>query len=188
MDEGGGIETGSDAAMVARIRARDRQAFEAFYRSYHPRLWRFLANLLRRPPLIEEVINDTMMVVWEKVDGFAGRSTLATWVFGIAYRQALGALRRHDEPVEQEEQVTDVADHGPEQVAGRERVRLALAAAMDRLSPAHRAVVTLTYQQEFGYREIADILECPVDTVKTRMFHARRQLRQALPGDLADWL
>lgn len=179
----------ADAVLAARLRARDRQAFEQYYRALHPRLWRFLANLLRRPHLVEEVLNDTMMVVWNRIDAFAGQSRLSTWTFGIAYRQAMNALRRLDEPVE------DVADlgpaddaDGPEQAAGRGRVRRALADAIASLSPAQRAVVELTYQQEFGYREIAEILDCPVDTVKTRMFHARRQLRRALPGDAAEWL
>ena len=59
---------------------------------------------------------------------------------------------------------------------------------MEGLSPEQRAVVDLTYFHGLGYREIAEILNCPVDTVKTRMFHARRRLKQALPGTLADWL
>jgi RNA polymerase sigma-70 factor (ECF subfamily) len=64
----------------------------------------------------------------------------------------------------------------------------ALLRAMDQLSADHRAVVDLTYFPGMGYREIAEIVDCPVDTVKTRMFHARRRLRQAIPGQLADWL
>jgi RNA polymerase sigma-70 factor (ECF subfamily) len=59
---------------------------------------------------------------------------------------------------------------------------------MDQLSADHRAVVDLTYFHGMGYREIADIMDCPVDTVKTRMFHARRRLRQVMPGGLDDWL
>ena len=56
------------------------------------------------------------------------------------------------------------------------------------LSPEHRAVVDLTYFHDMEYREIADVLGCPVDTVKTRMFYARRRLRRRMEGDLADWL
>ena len=64
----------------------------------------------------------------------------------------------------------------------------ALREAMATLSAEHRAVVDLTYFHGMGYRQIAEIVECPVDTVKTRMFHARRRLKQALPGGLSDWL
>ena len=188
MDEAGGLSADDEQTLVARIRARDRLAFERLYRSYHPRLWRFLANLLRRPHLVEEVLNDTMMVVWNRMDSFAGRSRLSTWLFGIAYRQAMAALRRLDEPVEPQADAGADDGAGPEQALSSDRVRQALALAVGRLSPVQRAVVTLTYQQEFDYREIAAILDCPIDTVKTRMFHARRQLRQALPGELGDWL
>ena len=59
---------------------------------------------------------------------------------------------------------------------------------MSKLTPEHRAVVDLTYFHGMGYREIADVVNCPVDTVKTRMFHARRRLRLAMSGDLVDWL
>jgi RNA polymerase sigma-70 factor (ECF subfamily) len=183
-----GLDAEDEPSLVARIRAGDRAAFERLYRVSHPRLSRFLANLLRRPHLVEEVLNDTMMVVWTRVDSFAGQSRLSTWIFGIAYRQAMAALRRLDEPMEDHDDGQDDAGDGPEETAGRDRIRRSLADAVARLSPAHRAVIDLTYQQQFGYREIAAILDCPVDTVKTRMFHARRQLRQALPGDAADWL
>ena len=179
----------AEAALLDRVRARDFKAFEQLYRTHHGRLSRFLSNLLRRPHLVEEVVNDTMMVVWNRIDGFDGRSRFSTWLFGIGYRQGLAALRRLDEPVEDDR--TEVADEdgqGPERSAGRERSRRALGEAMKTLSPVHRAVVELTYQQEFGYREIAAIMDCPADTVKTRMFHARRHLRQALTGDLADWI
>lgn len=185
-----GARTADDAALVARIRARDVRAFEAFYKANHVRLSRFLANLLRRPHLVDEVLGDTMMAVWNGIDGFRGGSLLTTWMFGIAYRQAMSALRKLDEPIDaarpDEQGAGDTLE--PEEVAGRESAARALGAAVGRLSAAHRAVVTLTYQQELGYREIAEILDCPVDTVKTRMFHARRQLRARLTGDLADWL
>lgn len=180
----------AEAQLVARMRMGDRRAFEQLYREHHPRLWRFLNKLLRRPHLIDEVLNDTMMVVWSRIDDFAGNSRLSTWMFGIAYRQAMNALRRLDEPVEQadDDRAADLDDAGPEQSAGRMWSHQALNTAMAALSPVHRAVVTLTYEQELGYREIADIMDCPVDTVKTRMFHARRQLRRSLSGELDDWV
>lgn len=182
-------EASDEAALVARIRARDVRAFEALYRAHHGRLSRFLTNLLRRPHLVEEVVNDTMMVVWDKIDGFQGGSRLSTWMFGIAYRQGMNALRRLDEPVEDERgEELESAEPGPERVADLGMAGRALAGAIAALSAPHRAVVTLTYQQELGYREIAEIMECPVDTVKTRMFHARRQLRRSLAGELGDWI
>lgn len=178
-----------DARLVARIRARDLRAFEELYRSYHPRLSRFLTNLIHRPPLIEEVLNDTMLVVWDKPDSFNGASKLSTWIFAIAYRKAMKAVRRCDEPIEDKQAETRVSpDAGPDQRLGQQQAQAALLGAIGGLSPDHRAVVDLCYFHEIGYREIAEIMDCPVDTVKTRMFHARRHLKRMLAGELADWL
>ena len=178
-----------DARLIARICAHDQQAFEELYRTYHPRLARFLLNLVHRPQLVEEVLNDTMLVVWTRPESYNGASKLSTWIFAIAYRKALQALRRRHEPVEDKDAETrESPDAGPEQQAGQHRVQEALLSAISELSPDHRAVVDLTYFHEIGYREIAEIMDCPVDTVKTRMFHARRHLKRILAGELADWL
>jgi RNA polymerase sigma factor (sigma-70 family) len=179
----------SDLELLAKVRAGDRTAFEQLYRHYHPRLTRFLWTLVRRPTIVEEVLDDTMMVVWNRPDSYHGASKLSTWLFAIAYRKAMRALRKQDEAVE------DLAadrrasfDPGPDESSSRGRVRELLMQAIVELTPAHRAVVDLTYFHELGYREIAVILECPVDTVKTRMFHARRHLRKKLGGSLTDWV
>jgi RNA polymerase sigma factor (sigma-70 family) len=179
----------SDALLLERIGAKDLRAFEELYRIYHPRLTRFLLNILRRSHLAEEVLNDTMMVVWRQPDRYNGRSKVSTWIFAIAYRQALKALRRRDDPVEDRGAAArPSADSGPERDLDRRQVQQALRGAIDQLSTDHRAVVDLTYFHEVGYREIAELMNCPVDTVKTRMFHARRHLKSKLPGELADWL
>ena len=68
------------------------------------------------------------------------------------------------------------------------QAREVLLRAMAELSPDHRAVIDLTYFHQLGYREIAELMGCPPDTVKTRMFHARRRLKTKLSGELADWL
>lgn len=182
-------EVASDLDLFEGIRARDVRAFEQLYKRYHPRLTRFLLNLVRRPQLVEEAVNDTMMVVWSRIDTFGQASRPSTWMFGIAYRQGLTALRRSDDPVD-DAWVAEQPDPAPppETALSQDQARGRLQAAIGALSPAHRAVVNLTYAQGFGYREIAEIVDCPVDTVKTRMFHARRQLKKTLGGELVDWL
>jgi RNA polymerase sigma-70 factor (ECF subfamily) len=178
-----------ESQLIERVRARDLRAFEALYRRYHPRLTRFLTNLIHRPQLVEEVLNDTMLVVWNKPDSYNGMSRLSTWIFAIGYRKALKALSRNEDPVEDvhaERRVS--AEPGPDLQLGRRQAQAALLEAMGQLSPDHRAVVDLTYFHEIGYREIAEIMGCPVDTVKTRMYYARRHLRRVLAGAPADWL
>ena len=174
-----------EVRLLDRIAEGDLRAFEDLYRIYHPRLTRFLLNFLRRPHLAEEAVNDTMMVVWRQPERFNGTSKVSTWIFAIAYRVALKARSRHDEPVEDhaadERRSTEI---DPEEHLGRRQVQDILLSAMAELSPDHRAVVDLTYFHDIGYREIAKILDCPVGTVKTRMHHARRHLKTALAGRL----
>jgi RNA polymerase sigma factor (sigma-70 family) len=175
--------------LIARVAAQDLQAFERLYRMYQPRLTRFLTTLLRRPQLIEEVLDDTMMVVWQTADRFRGASKPSTWIFAIAYRKAHKAKSRWPDPVEEPAHDTRVSeDAAPDEELHHQRLHDSLMRAMDQLSPDHRAVVDLTYFHGMGYREIAEIVDCPVDTVKTRMFHARRRLKQAMPGNMDDWL
>ena len=164
-------------------------AFEAIYRRYDQRLTSFLMRLLRRPHLVEELKTDILMIVWERAHTFTGASRPSTWIFGIAYRRAMKALHRIDDPVADPREDFHVsAEPTPEQVLGAQRARKLLLDTLATLSPDHRAVVELTYFQEMGYREIAEIRRCPVDTVKTRMFHARRILKARLAGELTDWL
>ena len=175
--------------LLARVRERDLRAFERLYRIYQPRLARFLFNLVQRPQLVEEVLDDTMMVVWDTAENFRGTSKLSTWVFAIAYRKAMKAWARWPDPIEEPAVDTRVSsDPGPDDELQHERLHEALTAAMATLSADHRTVVDLTYFHGLGYREIAEIMDCPVDTVKTRMFHARRRLKDAMSGSLADWL
>ncbi len=178
-----------DARLLGLVVEKDLRAFEELYRAYHPRLTRFLTNVLRRAHLVEEVLNDTMLVVWRHPERYNGKSKVSTWIFAIAFRKALKAIKRSDDPVEDKHaEQRESGEAGPEQQVGRHQVQQVLMDAINELSAEHRAVVDLTYFHEIGYREIAEIMDCPVDTVKTRMFHARRHLKKKLAGELADWL
>lgn len=174
-----------ERALLAAIQRGERTAFDALYRLYHPRLSRFLGPMLRQGDLVEEALNDTLLVVWQRPEAFDGRSKLSTWIFGIAYRKALKALSRLDLPVSADDadEPTDPGP-GPEQRLGLAQLRGRLAGALAELSPEHRAVVELCYFHDMAYGEIAEVVGCPPDTVKTRMFYARRRLRLLL-DDLA---
>ncbi len=180
-DEGRAADGSLDEpALLRRIAAGDRQAFEKLYRCYFPRLTRFLERVIRNPHGVEEVLNDSMLVVWRKAATFNGQSKVSTWIFAIAYRKALKAMKRFDEPLAADEQTFESPEPGPEsQLLQRQRSALLLQ-QIGRMSAEHRAVIELTYYHGCAYREIAQIMGCPVDTVKTRMFHARKRLRQFL--------
>lgn len=187
--EGPPLAESAEARLVGRAANGELQAFEQLYRAYHPRLTRFLDRVTRRPGLVGEVLNDTMLVVWNRAGTYNGRCKVSTWIFAIAYRKAIKALSRLDEPVQAEcnDDQPAPSESGPEYHAAQSQIRALLAQALDQLSLEQRAVVHLTYFHGMGYREIGDIVGCPVDTVKTRMFHARRRLKTLLADRLEDW-
>lgn len=178
-----------DVALIGRIARGELAAFEAFYRAYHDRLGRFLGLMMSQRTLVEEAINDTMLVVWRRAATFNGQSKVSTWLFAIAYRTALKALRGHDEPLEDPAAESPAEEAGgPEQRRSQSEVRAALARALDGLSHEQRTVLVLAYFHDLPYTEIALIVGCPEDTVKTRAFHGRRRLRALLAGEPEDWL
>ena len=176
-----------EVALVGRVASADGVAFEALYRCYYPRLRRFLEQVTRRPQLVEEILNDTMLVVWCKAHTYNRHSKVSTWIFAIAFRKALKALKHIDDAVDFDpEEVASPVESGPEGELLRQELHVLLSHAMSALSAEHRAVIELTYYEGCAYREIAEIMGCPVDTVKTRMFHARRRLRALLAGRVED--
>ena len=165
----------AESALLARVRRGDRGAFTALYRRYQPRLFAYLRRLLSDGQTVEEVLDDVMLVVWKDASKFRGDAAISTWIFGIAYRKALSAIRRHQAPIDRR------AD--PDAESAREPAAEEwLSTALDKLSADHRQVVELTYCCGFSYHEIAEIAGCPVNTVKTRMFHARRRLKALWPA------
>jgi RNA polymerase sigma-70 factor (ECF subfamily) len=178
-------DDGADAALLARIGHGDREALRELYTAYYHPVLRFIYRMTGRLDLAEEGVNDVMLVIWSSSRAFAHRSRPSTWIMGIAYRKALKLLesaRRwsdrfraadFDDSIEHSAPVAEQSDEGD--------LRDLLAVALGRLSPEHRAVVELTYFYGCSYEEIAAIAGCPVNTVKTRMFHARAKLKKLLP-------
>lgn len=181
-----GLSTGShsdndEKCLLARVSSGDRGAFEKLYKMYFSRLTRFVGRMTRSTPLIEEVINDTMLVVWQKAATYDGTCKPSTWVFAIAYRKTLKGLRASDEPLESDATLyEDESGLQPEQHMHRQQLQQTVADALDALPAAQRAVMVLTYYHELAYSDIADIVACPVNTVKTRMFNARQKLKDML--------
>ncbi len=171
-----------DRELIRRVADKDRRAFETLYQRYGPRLQRYLSRLIQRPDVAEEALDDVMLVVWQNAARFNDRSRVSTWILGIAHHKALKARARlagrlSETPVS-DQQVAD--GEGPEDATMRGELDRLLAKGLEALSPEQRVVVELTFYQERSYHEIAEITRCPVNTVKTRMFHARKRLAPLL--------
>ncbi|RDS81950.1 sigma-70 family RNA polymerase sigma factor [Dyella psychrodurans] len=171
----------TDRMLLQRMSTGDRVALATMYHSYHGRLCRFLSRLTRRTDVIEEVVNDCFWIVWQKAGEFRGDSRVSTWIMGIAYRCGLKTLRQHgDEPVEDDAIPEDrIPSSDPDE--DRE-LRDWLSKGLDRLSADQRVVVELVYGVGHSLDDVATIMQCPVGTVKARLFHARVKLRNVLPS------
>jgi len=167
--------------LIHRVAARDGNAFDALYRGYYPRLKRFIERVTRKPQLVDEIVDDTMLVVWRRAPSYNLRSALSTWIFGIALRCALKALKTLDAPVDFDpDGCPEPSSAGPEGMLQQQETRVFIERALGALSSDHRAVLKLCYFDGRSCAEIAAIMQCPVNTVKTRMHYARRQLRIAM--------
>lgn len=167
---------------MAATAAGDRRAFDELYLRHHRSVFGLIYRMTGRREVAEELVNDVMLVVWQKACTFAGRSRVSTWIMGVAYNKALKAIRqlsRRPTLVEVEPQMA-VDPEGPETDLSRRERRERIREAMTGLSAEHRAAIELTYYHGYSYREIALIVGCPENTVKTRMFNARRRLRSLL--------
>jgi RNA polymerase sigma-70 factor (ECF subfamily) len=168
----------SEALLLKSIARGDQRAFEELYRRYYQRLARFLAKRIPPSHGADEIINDTLLIVWQHASRFQYSSQVSTWIFGIAYRVALKSLRKHRLWLK-----STTADELPDPLIdpnGNDEQRQWLAEGLRRLSDKQRLSLVLTYHLGHSVEQVALMTDCPVGTMKARMFHARGQLRQHL--------
>jgi RNA polymerase sigma-70 factor, ECF subfamily len=169
----------TDEQLLNGVAGGDRRALEVLYLGYHRRLARFLSRVAPRHENVEEIINDTFMVVWQHAKEFRGASRVSTWIIGIAYRIALKSLRRNDGLL-RAQSGADLPEKSVEPMEATE-LRDWIAHGLSHLPLEQRLAMELAYHSGHSLEEIAEITGCPIGTVKARMFRAREKLRQYLP-------
>ena len=176
-------ETDSEIRLLRRIASGEQDAFESIFRCYYERLYRFAFRMLNQHDLADEVVSDALQAVWTGAARFRGDSSVSTWIFGITYRTGLKALKkqsvRGQRFVFQDD--ADLARHADESVNPEEMLNARqelgdVVQALQSLSVEQRTVAELTAMGH-SCSDIATIVDCPVNTVKTRMFHVRKRLQ-----------
>ena len=165
-----------DRDLLRRISCADRGAFEQLYFEYHNRLVKFLFRVIRRHDL-EEVINDTFLIVWRHAGECRGASRVSTWIFGIAYHRALKTIRMSSLRARGAAPEVWEGEAVVEEPVGETEDGRLLELGISRLPPEQRLVLALAYCMAHSCEEIAAIVACSVNTVKSRMDLARRKLR-----------
>jgi len=163
----------------------NQHAFEALYHRYEKRVFRYVMTVVADATLAEEILVEVMLAVWKGLKTFQGQSKVSTWIFGIAHHKAVDGLRkvtsqqRGGVPIEDILESPDSKD-GPLEETNKNRLAELTNRAMMNLSSDHREILHMAFYEGQSYPEISGTLDIPVNTVKTRVYYAKQQLKKIL--------
>jgi len=176
------MQATSDEVLIGRIASGDRLAMQVLFARHHVRVYRFMLRVVRDETKAEDLISEVFLDVWRQADRFEGRSAVSTWLLAIARFKALSALRRRpDEELDDEAAaaIEDTSDNPEESLAKKDKSAV-IRKCLEGLSADHREIIDLVYYHEKSVEEVAEIVGIPENTVKTRMFYARKKLAELL--------
>lgn len=176
--------------LLLLIADKDKAAFARFYRAMERPLGNFINSKLNDSFQSADILHDVFIEIWKGAGRFEGRSSVKTWVFGIAYRKVMDVFRKAGK-MKFVAEIPDIQDESPSAVQSLYATQQAglVRGCLDKLKPEHRSVVELAFFEDMGYREISEIVGSPEGTVKTRIFHAKKLLMRCLekhvePGEV----
>jgi RNA polymerase sigma-70 factor (ECF subfamily) len=185
----------ADALLVERVKNGDMRAFEMLVVKYQRRIERLIARMVRDVDLVPDIAQETFIRAYRAIPQFRGESAFYTWLYRIAVntaKKALVELKRDpliseaalggsddgDETSRVENELSD--GETPDAVLASKEVAAAVNAAIDALSEDLRQAITLREIEGLSYEEIADVMNCPIGTVRSRIFRAREAIAQRL--------
>jgi RNA polymerase sigma-70 factor, ECF subfamily len=172
------MQAPADEVLIGRIARGDRPAMQVLFARHHVRVYRFVLRLMRDEMAAEDVISEVFLDVWHQAGRFEGRSAVSTWLIAIARFKALSAMRkRHETNLDDATaELLEEPSDGPELALAKLDKGAKLRHCLTALSPQHREIIDLVYYHEKSVEEVAKIVGIPENTVKTRMFYARKKL------------
>jgi RNA polymerase sigma-70 factor, ECF subfamily len=172
----------SDENLIKAIAAGSQGAMRTLYARHHVRVYHFIVRLGSDEGRAEDIVSEVFLTVWRQAGTFEGRSEVSTWIMSIARFKTLTALGRRRGPQLDEESMELIADDAdtPEQTVLHADQRTQLRKCIAQMSSDHREVIDLVYYHEKSVEEVATLLRVPKNTVKTRMYYARKHLARLL--------
>ena len=176
------MQTTSDEALIERIASGDKLAMQVLFARHQVRVYRFVLRLVRDQSVAEELVGEVFLDVWRQAGRFEARSTVSTWLLAIARYKALSALRRRTDQELDDDKAATIEDPGdsPEVAVLKQNKGEVLRQCLTALTPEHREIIDLVYYHEKSVEEVAQIVGINENTVKTRMFYARKRLSELL--------
>ncbi|MEO0342368.1 MAG: RNA polymerase sigma factor [Pseudomonadota bacterium] len=172
--------------LMQSIGSGDQAALAGLYRALERPVYKFILSKLNDPAEAHDILHEVFMDVWKAAPSFEGRSTVKTWIFGIAYRKTMDHFRKHSR--------VSVTDDMPEQIDESPDAASCLAASqesahvkhcMGELKAEHRSAVELAFFEDMSYGQISEVAGVPEGTIKTRIYHAKKLLMRCLQGRIA---
>jgi len=166
---------------LTAIAAGDEKAMREFFNQYANNVYHYVMSRCSDTTLASDIVNQVMLEVWRHADSFQQRSKITTWLIGIARHKLIDYYRReqrhgHDEL---DEKTVDSAPVSEQIVTAAQNANW-VKHCIENLARNQREIIQLVFYADMAYPEIAEIIECPVGTVKSRMYHAREALRRCL--------
>ena len=178
-----------DQRQLERVAKGDRQAIGILYQRHHKRVFHFVRRFVSNVEAAEDLTNDVFIEVWQKAASYEGRSKVSSWLLGVARYKALSEVRKRKPVHADSDQILDALEDDaddPEMVSQKRDKGAAIKRCMEKLSRDHRVILELIYYHEKSIDEVAEILDIPKNTVKTRTFHARKQLSAVMTAQGLD--
>jgi RNA polymerase sigma-70 factor (ECF subfamily) len=175
----------SDEVLIGKIAAGNRLAMQALFARHNVRIYRFVLRMVGDNGLAEDLTSEVFLSVWQQAHRFEARSAVTTWLLAIARYKALAELRRRPQAASSERESSDISDPAdtPDVAFEIKHRGEILRKCLARLSREHREVIDLVYYHEKSVQEVAEIIGIGGNTVKTRMFYARKQLSKLLEAE-----
>lgn len=175
----------SDSDLIKACAPSNEEAFAALYQRYEKRVFQYLMTIMNEATLAEETLVEVMLAIWKGLSTFQGQSKVSTWIFGIAHHKAVDALRKVTSQQRGGMPLDDIVEtaesnENPLEDAQQKRMATLTNQALTTLSPDHREILHMAFYEELSYPEIAELLGIPVNTVKTRVYYAKQQLKKSL--------
>jgi RNA polymerase sigma-70 factor (ECF subfamily) len=175
----------TDSDLIKACIPNNEEAFAVLYQRYEKRVFQYLMTIMNEATLAEETLVEVMLAIWKGLNTFKGQSKVSTWIFGIAHHKAVDALRkvtsqqRGGMPLED---IVETAESPENPLEDMQQKRMATLTnqALTTLSPDHREILHMAFYEELSYPEISELLGIPANTVKTRVYYAKQQLKKNL--------
>jgi RNA polymerase sigma-70 factor (ECF subfamily) len=173
-----------DTNLLKLIESGDRNAFSTLYLKYQPRFLKYCTRVLQNDvALAADIVDEAMIEIWKSAGNFAGKSLPSTWMYSIMRFRLIGYLRKNKEILlDDDSAAINMEDTAlrPDEELELNQTNSSLVKQLGQLSDKHREVLELVYFKELSVKEVARTLDISEGTVKTRMFYARKHLKEIL--------